>query len=241
MATSRYIGPTPLHCADVASAIIAESLEGRDTPVLGVATGSTPLLTYAALVARSFDASRLHLVLLDEYLGLERGDPRSFGSTIDRVLAGPLGVTSERIHVPPHDGEMTAASCGRFEKLLHDLGGVDLQLLGIGGNGHIGFNEPGSPFDSRTRVVELSDRTMDDNRASFGTATAMPTRACTQGIGTILEARQLLLLAIGGHKARILHAAMDGPITPSVPASAVRLHPRCTVIADAAAIAPPVG
>lgn len=229
------VEPTPTECAETAAGLIIEALAGSSTPVLGVATGLTPLPTYAELTARSFDVSHLQLVLLDEYIGLPADSEASFRAAVRRLLAEPLGLPPERVHAPPHEGAPTPETCAQFEAHLGALGGIDLQLLGIGRNGHIGFNEPGSALDSRTRVVELTAETIEDNAAPFAAARFVPRRACTQGIATILGARQLLLLATGRHKAEILRTALLGPVTPDVPASAIRLHPRAVVIADRAA------
>lgn len=232
------VGAGAEECASIAASEIETALGERTNPVLGVATGATPRRTYELLVERGVSSDGVHLVLLDEYIGLAPCDRRGFAATIRRRLAEPLGIPPDRIHVPPVGRDQSHEPCEAFERELRDLGGVDLQVLGIGQNGHIAFNEPGSPLDSRTRVVRLSRLTRENNRSlreaggNDDRAGEVPERACTQGIATILEARRLMLLATGERKAGILADAMLGPIDPEVPASAIRLHPDVTVIAD---------
>ena len=211
-----------------AAGLVLRSVEQDPQFVLGVATGATPLPVYRALARASGDFSAVRLVALDEYVGLPAGHPASFAAYVERELAVPLGIPPEHVVVP-------RGSAGTdLEGRIADLGGVDLQLLGIGRNGHLAFNEPGSPLDSRSRVVALSETTRRDNARSFGDE-PVPTHALTQGLGTILEARQLLLLAIGAAKAEAVAAALTGPVTPDCPASVVQRHPRVTVVLDRAA------
>lgn len=218
--------------ASLAASIVEATLSEAASPVLGVATGATPLLTYEMLVRRGLSSHDLRLVLLDEYIGLAPNDERGFAATIQRQLASPLGISPDRVHAPPVSRTLTSARCEGFEREVRILDGVDLQILGIGQNGHIAFNEPGSAFDSRTRAVLLSPLTKQNNCSMFGGSDDVPERACTQGIGTILEARRLLLLATGAQKAAILARALFGSIDPAVPASAIRLHPDVVVVAD---------
>ena len=215
-----------------AASIVVAALAAKPALVLGVATGDTPLPVYRRLArARrsGTDFSRLSVVALDEYIGLRAGHPASFAAYVRREVAGPLGVPAERLVVPEGRGE-------RLEEQIRAAGGVDLQLLGIGRNGHLAFNEPGSPLDSRTRVVSLSQTTRSDNARSFGSE-AVPTHAVTQGLSTILEARHLVLLATGSAKAAAVLAALTGPVTPDCPASVVQMHARVTVLVDEAAAA----
>jgi glucosamine-6-phosphate deaminase len=206
--------------------LVAEAVRRDPQLVLGIATGSTTLPVWRRLAQGSGDFSRVYVVALDEYVGLPAGHPALFAEYVDREIAGPLGVPPEQVVVPRGSG-------AELEPRVARLGGVDLQLLGIGRNGHLAFNEPGSALDSRTRVVELSATTREDNRDRAGGA--MPTRAVTQGLGTILEARELVLLATGSAKAVAVAAALTGPVTPDCPASVVQTHPRVTVVLDAAA------
>ncbi|MEZ5258969.1 MAG: glucosamine-6-phosphate deaminase [Ilumatobacteraceae bacterium] len=202
--------------------LIEAACPGSGPVVLGVATGATPVRTYERLVASRFARRIAHLVLLDEYVDVPAEDPGRFRSTIERLVADPLGLPSARVHVPPA-ADPSDEACARFEASLVALGGVDVQLLGIGRNGHVGFNEPGSPLQSRTRRVTLAATTVADNAGSVRVGGRV---AVTQGLGTILDARSLVLLATGRHKARALAAAVSGEVTPSVPASVMQLHPR---------------
>lgn len=204
-------------------------------PVLGLATGSSVEAVYrelAALVAGSeplrSGVRRAEAFALDEYLGLPGQDVNTYRATLRRQLAGPIGLPETRLHVPAPD----ASAPGRYDEAIAAAGGVGVQLLGIGANGHIGFNEPGAALDSRTRVVELTERTRQDNARFFAHPSLVPTRAVTQGIGTILGARRLVVLAFGAAKAEALAAALTGPIDAAVPASALRLHPDVVVLAD---------
>ena len=172
--------------------------------------------------------------LLDEYLGLDRQDPCAYRNVVHRLLARHVDLGAGAIHGPDPDAIDRDAECDRYERELR-AAPIGLQLLGIGANGHIAFNEPGSPLDSATRVVELSEQTRADNARFFPTGRAVPTRAITQGIATIGAAAQLVLVACGEHKADAVARAVEGPVTAEVPASALQLHPNVTVVLDAAA------
>ncbi len=206
------------------AALVLRSVERDPALVLGVATGGTPLPVYRALARGSGDWSRVRIVALDEYVGLPVGHPATYAAYVEREIAEPLGIPLHQVVVPRGSGE-------ELERDIARLGGVDLQLLGIGRNGHLAFNEPGSPLDSRTRVVVLSDTTRGDN-AAYVDGVSVPTHAVTQGLGTILEARHLVLLARGTAKAEAVAAALAGPVTPACPASLVQRHPRVTVVLD---------
>ena len=203
--------------------------------VLGLATGSTPLTTYQALAAdaasRGVPLGGLGGFALDEYVGLPVGHPESYRAVIDREVVEALGLDRSRVHVPGDDAEDGV----RFEERIRDAGGVDVQLLGIGTTGHIGFNEPGSPMDSRTRVVELTHQTRVDNARFFTSIDEVPTHALTQGIGTILEAHKLVLIAFGAKKAPAIAKSLEGPVSSDVPGSAVQLHSNTVVVIDEAA------
>lgn len=213
-----------------AAELVLRFVERDPALVLGVATGATLLPVYRALARGSGDFSAVRLVALDEYVGLQAGHPASFAAYVEREIAAPLGITPEHVVVPRGSGGT------ELEVRIAELGGVDLQLLGIGRNGHLAFNEPGSPLDSRSRVVALSETTRRDNAGSFGDE-PVPTHALTQGLGTILEARHLVLLATGGAKADAVAAALTGPVTPDCPASVVQLHSQVTVVLDEGAAA----
>ena len=224
--------------ADAAGALAADLIEQllREKPdaVLGLATGSTPLTTWAALAARGLDLSRVRGFALDEYVGLPAGHPESYRAVITREVVEPLGLTPSLVRVPADDGPLETAG-QRYEEAIIAAGGVDLQVLGIGRTGHVGFNEPGSSFASLTRVKTLTEQTRRDNARFFDSPDQVPMHCVTQGLGTIMRARHLVLLAFGSAKADAVAGAVEGPLTASLPGSAIQLHPRVTVIVDEAA------
>lgn len=209
--------------------------------VLGLATGSSPLGLYRELGrlvrAGELDLSTTSAFALDEYVGLPPGHPQSYRRVLEGVCQ-QLGLPVERLHVP--DGSETGPealerAAAAYEQELRAAGGVDVEVLGIGANGHVGFNEPGSSLASRTRVKRLSDRTRRDNARFFGRCEDVPTHCLTQGLGTILDARRLVLVATGPGKALAVAAAVEGPLTASCPASVLQWHPDAWVIVDEAA------
>lgn len=218
---------------------LLEFISENPTGKLGVATGRTFEGIYSLLVERAARyGAPLHdlsLFLLDEYLGLERDHPQRFRNVIFRQLADPAGIARHRVFGPDADGLDPDSAGPRYDRLIEDEGGVQLQLLGIGRAGHIGFNEPGSALRSRTRKKVLTSTTRNDNAESFGDAESVPPLAITQGIATILGADQLMVVATGERKAAIVRDALEGPITASVPASVVQFHEATTVVLDAAA------
>ncbi|WP_210507290.1 glucosamine-6-phosphate deaminase [Naasia sp. SYSU D00057] len=227
--------PDAAAAGELAADIIGDLVQARPDAVLGVATGSTPLPVYQALAARRLDLSRLRAFALDEYVGLALDHPQSYHSVIAREVTGPLGLDPARVHVP---GEGPIEHAGDvYEHALTEAGGVDLQLLGLGTDGHIGFNEPGSSLASLTRVKTLTEQTRRDNARFFDSVDDVPIHCITQGLGTILRARRLLLLAFGERKAEAVAAAVEGPVTANHPGSAIQLHPRVTVLVDEAAAA----
>lgn len=221
--------------AEEAGTIAADAIErlvvGKPDAVLGLATGSTPLTTWGSLAARGLDLSRVHGFALDEYVGLEPGHPESYRSVITREVVEPLGLTPALVHVPANDGPLETAG-EDYEEAIDAVGGIDLQILGIGRTGHIGFNEPGSSLASLTRVKTLAEQTRRDNARFFDSPDLVPTHCVTQGLGTILRARHLILLAFGERKAAAVAGAVEGPVTSSLPGSVIQLHPRVTVIVD---------
>ncbi|WP_130797847.1 glucosamine-6-phosphate deaminase [Streptomyces otsuchiensis] len=231
--------------ADAAGELIAGAMAGllarRPDALLGVATGSTPLPVYRALAARvragGVDVSRARVCQLDEYVGLPAGHPESYRSTVLREVVAPLGLTEESFLGPDGEADDLPAACADYDRALAEAGGVDLQLLGIGSDGHIGFNEPCSSLASRTRIKTLTRRTREDNSRFFGSVDEVPQHVITQGIGTILDARHVVLLATGAGKAEAVALAVEGPLAASVPASALQLHPHATVVVDEAAAA----
>jgi len=224
--------------ADAAGELAADAIEylvrARPDAVLGLATGSTPLTTWTALARRGLDLTRVRGFALDEYVGLAPGHPESYRSVITREVVEPLGLTAPLVHTPDATGPLDTAG-ERYERAIDAAGGVDLQILGIGRTGHIGFNEPGSSFASLTRVKTLTQQTRADNARFFDSPELVPVHCITQGLGTILRARQLVLLAFGEAKAAAVAGAVEGPVTASLPGSTVQLHPHVTVIVDEAA------
>ncbi len=216
---------------------IFELLDARPDAVLGLATGSTPLPVYEALRAQfaGRDLSRVRGFALDEYVGIDPNHPESYRSVITREVVEPLGLDPRRIHVPNGAVETIQRAGDDYEAAIEAAGGVDLQILGIGTDGHIGFNEPGSSFASQTRVKTLTAQTREDNARFFDSIDDVPMHCITQGLGTILKARHLVLLAFGEGKAEAVAAAVEGPLTASLPGSAIQLHPHATVVVDEAA------
>ena len=216
-----------------AAEIVAGELHGGGLRVFGVATGSSPSPLYEALHQLGLFGWRdVQVCALDEYVGLGRGHPQSYRSVIDREVRRPLGLPVANIHVPDGDAADLEAAAAAYEQQLRDLGGVDLQVLGIGATGHLGFNEPGSDFASRTRPVQLSEQTRTDNARFFARHDDVPERALTQGIATISDARKHLLIVRGHHKAAALLAALEGDVSTACPASALQRFRDVTVLLD---------
>ena len=224
---------------ELIAAAIADLLSAKPDALLGVATGSTPLPIYQALASRvragSLDTSRARVCQLDEYVGLPAGHPESYRSVVLREVVEPLGLTESAFLGPDGNAPDIAAAATAYDRALAEAGGVDLQLLGIGTDGHIGFNEPCSSLASRTRIKTLTRQTREDNARFFDSLDDVPHHVLTQGIGTILEARHLVLLATGEAKAEAVALAVEGPLSAVVPASALQLHPHATVVVDEAA------
>jgi glucosamine-6-phosphate deaminase len=208
--------------------------------VLGLATGNTQLGIYHQLVEwyrkGDIDFSKVHTVNLDEYCGLPGSHTQSYRYYMNQNLFKDINVPLENTHLPDGMAADFDTECARYDQLINDLGGIDLQLLGIGHNGHIGFNEPDQAFDKMTHRVHLSRRTIDTNVKLFENPAEMPIHAITMGIKAIMQARKILLVANGQDKADILFKALQGPVTPAVPASILQLHPDVTVVADVTAL-----
>lgn len=219
----------------VAAARIAALVAEKPDAVLGLATGSTPLSTWRALAGLGLDLSRVRGFALDEYVGLPPGHPESYRAVVQRDIVDPLGLVPSLVRVPGDDGGDIATAGDRYEAAIRAVGGVDLQVLGIGTTGHIGFNEPGSSLASRTRVKTLTEQTRRDNARFFPSLDDVPRHCLTQGLGTILDARRLVLLAFGAGKADAVAGAVEGPVTASLPGSAIQLHADVTVVVDEAA------
>jgi glucosamine-6-phosphate deaminase len=220
---------------------IAALVERPPALVLGLATGSTPLPVYREL-ARRHASGRLSLAtarafLLDEYVGLPADHPQAYRSFIRRELEAHVDFAADAVQGPDANAIDIPAGCAAYEAAIRAAGGVDLQLLGIGTDGHIGFNEPGSSLASRTRIKTLTDQTRRDNSRFFASLDEVPRHVVTQGIGTILEASHLVLLSFGEAKADATARAVEGPVTAMVPSSALQLHRHATVVVDEAAAA----
>lgn len=229
--------------AATAGSLVADEIvrlvRARPDAVLGLATGSTPLPVYEALRPRlaGVDVSRVRGFALDEYVGIAPGHPESYRSVIHREVVEPLGLDPELIHVPDGSLDGIEHAGDDYERAIEAAGGVDLQILGVGTDGHIGFNEPGSSFGSLTRVKTLTEQTREDNARFFDSVDDVPRHCITQGLGTILRARHLVLLAFGPGKAAAVAGAVEGPVTASLPGSAIQLNPHVTVVVDEAAAA----
>ncbi len=219
-----------------AARIIAKKLRAQPSLVLGLATGRTMEGVYAEL-ARMHKEEKLDFSLcrtfnLDEYIGLLPGDPRSYRHYMNKNLFSRVNIDLRNTHVPDGMALDYGRACEEYEKTIKAVGGIDLQLLGMGKDGHIGFNEPLSALMSRTREKALAPATIAQNAKYFGKADDVPRRAITMGVGTILESRHCLVLVTGAAKAELLARAVEGPITSMVTASALQLHPKCTVVVD---------
>jgi glucosamine-6-phosphate deaminase len=230
---------------EAVATLVADAIErlvaSKPNAVLGLATGSSPLGVYAELVRRN-RAGTLRLgqttaFLLDEYIGLPPDHPESYEAFITRHFTGLVDIDPANVHVPDGRASDLEAACADYEAKIRAAGGVDIQLLGIGSDGHLGFNEPSSSLGSRTRVKTLTEQTRADNNRFFAHADEVPHHVVTQGIGTILAARHLVLIAIGAGKAEPIARAVEGPVASMCPASAIQLHPHATVVVDEAAAA----
>ena len=231
------IRTSPEEAAKLASLLIAARLRAKPDVVLGLATGRTMERVYDRLVAKhqeeGLDFSMCHTFNLDEYIGVPPDDEHSYRFYMNHHLFSRVNIDLANTHVPDGMASDLRAGAARYEQLIREAGGIDVQLLGIGEAGHIGFNEPLSAFRSRTRDKALTPLTRQQNAEMFGgDPDKVPKRAVTMGAGTILDARELLLVATGGAKASILAKAVEGPITAMISASAIQLHPNCKVIVD---------
>ena len=225
--------------SQLAARLIAEIIRRKPRAVIGLATGSTPLGTYRELIRihkdEGLDFSQVVSFNLDEYVGLPKDNEQSYHYFMWENLFKHINIVPANVHIPDSMAADLKEACDTFEIEIDDHGGIDVQLLGIGHNGHIAFNEPGSSLGSRTRIKTLTEKTRQDNARFFNSIDEVPKYCITMGIGTILEARKLVLLANGENKAEAIQATLEGPITVSVPASAIQLHPDVTVIMDRAA------
>jgi glucosamine-6-phosphate deaminase len=234
--------PDRQKAARLVARIVAKELRANLRLVLGLATGRTMERVYELLVefhrAEGLDFSLCSTFNLDEYIGIPAEHPGSYRHYMDELLFGQVNVTRGHTHLPNGMAGDLTAECLRYESLIALAGGIDLQLLGIGSDGHIGFNEPLSALRSRTREKALTPATLEQNAPMFGgDMSQVPRRAITMGVGTILDSRRCLMLVTGDSKASILARAVEGPITSMVTASALQLHPKCQVVVDEEAAA----
>jgi glucosamine-6-phosphate deaminase len=222
-----------------AARFIAQRILSKPNLILALPTGNTPLGFYRELV-RMFkegliDFSKATVFNLDEFLGLPPQHPQSFRSYMQKYFWDHVNLRPESCHIPSSLPKDPDAECARYEQLIERYGGLDLAVLGIGENGHIAFNEPGTPFENLTHVAKLSLETRAREASTFGGLDKVPTHAITMGIKTIMRAREILLLASGEEKAAALSRSLKGPVTPETPASILQLHPNLTIIADSLA------
>lgn len=232
------IRPDTAQAVDLVATLLAERIRARPDIVLGLATGRTMERVYERLVSSGVSFRECSSFNLDEYVGLSPTDPNSYRHYMQAHLFSKTDIRPENTHVPDGAASDLKEAAARYEALIRQAGGIDFQLLGIGEAGHIGFNEPLSAIRSRTRDKCLTPTTRAQNAEMFGgDADRVPKRALTMGVGTILDARELVLLATGSAKADIVARAVEGPITSMVSASAIQLHPNCKVVVDEAAAA----
>ena len=222
-----------------AANIIAAQVSLNPKSVLGLATGSTPIGTYRHLVEwyqkGELDFGKAVSINLDEYCGLSGDHPQSYRRFMRENLFDHINIPADRSFLPDGTQTDSALECARYDRIIEEHNGIDLQLLGLGHNGHIGFNEPCDEFPVRTHVVELTESTINANSRLFESIDQVPREAYTMGIGTIMKARAILVVASGVDKAQIVRDAFFGPVTPQVPASVLQLHPNVTVVVDAEA------
>jgi len=220
----------------LAAQIISEELKKRPNLVLGLATGETPLGTYRELTRlhreEGLDFSGVTTFNLDEYVGFSLDHPSSYNYFMWDTLFNHINVNPSRVNIPKGDASHLDTYCSQYEEKIKQSGGIDIQLLGIGSDGHIAFNEPGSSLASRTRVTALDRQTIADNSRFFSKEEDVPRFAITMGVGTILEAKRILLIASGKKKAGVCAQFIEGPITSQITATALQLHPAVTVVLD---------
>lgn len=219
-----------------AAAIIAAQIITKPDSVLGLATGSTPIGTYQQLIKKykdgELDFSEIKTANLDEYKGLTKENDQSYYYFMNSNLFQHVNIDMNNTNIPNGMAEDSAAECSRYEDVIKALGGIDLQLLGLGHDGHIGFNEPEEYFPGETHCVNLTEMTIEANKRFFASADEVPRQAFTMGVGTIMSAKKVLMVVSGKDKASILKEVLYGPVTPKVPASVLQFHPDAIIIAD---------
>lgn len=217
-----------------AANIISAQVILKPNSVLGLATGSTPIGAYKQLIEwynkGDVDFSLTRSINLDEYVGISNENEQSYRYFMEKNLFAHINIKKENTYVPNGKAEDLEEECKAYDNLIHNLGGIDLQLLGIGHNGHIGFNEPNQAFEKTTHIVELGESTINANARFFGSIEDVPKRAITMGIKSIMQAKKIVLIANGADKEEIIKKALYGPVTPVIPASILQLHPDLTVI-----------
>ena len=229
------IQPNPQAATDIAARLIARLLKEKPDAVLGLATGSTPLRLYRSLIAMQLDWRRVRTFNLDEYLGLAPEHPQSYHHFMWENLFRHINIRPENVQIPDGLATDVPGFCADYEARIRAVGGIDLQVLGIGTDGHIGFNEPTSSLASRTRIKTLTHQTREDNACFFASAAEVPTHVITMGIGTIMEARTNVLLAFGEQKAQAIAGAVEGAVSAMNPASALQFHRDTRILLDEAA------
>lgn len=234
------ICPNAERVGELAAAKVASVVRKVGThAVLGVATGSSPLALYGALArmvaSGDLDVSHVSAFALDEYVGLPPGHPQSYAAVIDETVTRPLQLDPSLVHTPDGSAADIEAAAADYERAIRDAGGVDVQILGVGANGHIGFNEPTSSLASRTRIKTLTETTRLANARFFDGLDEVPTHCLTQGLGTIMDAREIVLVAQGNQKAAAIAGIVEGPVAAMCPGSVLQLHPRVTVVVDESA------
>lgn len=233
------VQPDQETASQIAASIVARRVREQPDAVLGLATGSTPLLLYRELIRmhreEGLDFSRVTTFNLDEYVGLDQNHPASYRVFMQENLFDHINIAPENIHIPDGMAADITEHCRAYETLIQQAGGIDLQVLGVGSDGHLGFNEPSSALASRTRIKTLTEQTRRDNARFFASMDDVPYHCITMGMGTILDSRVCLLLAFGEGKADAVAKSVEGPITAMVPGSALQLHAHAHVLLDTAA------
>ena len=224
--------------AEAAATLIASQIMSKPNTVLGLPTGSTPVLTYCELIRMNregvVDFSNVTTFNLDEYVGLDGDHPQSYRYFMNDNLFNHINIDKANTHVPSGMGDVQANAV-EYENAIAKAGGIDLQFMGIGRNGHIGFNEPADSYTDGTSIIELTESTIDANKRFFDSADEVPRKAISMGVGTIMRARKCLLIATGADKAEAVRTLVKGKISPNLPASALRMHANAIIVLDAAA------
>ena len=235
-----HVYQTPELAAEAAATLIASEIMAKPDAVIGLPTGSSPVETYQQLIRMNregvVDFSKVTTFNLDEYVGLNGDHPQSYRRFMNENLFDHVNIPKENTHVPCGTGDVEANAVA-YEEAIDAAGGIDLQFMGIGRNGHIGFNEPADAYTDATGIIELTASTIEANKRFFDSADDVPRKAISMGVGTIMRARKTLLIATGSDKAEEIRTLVKGPISPALPASALRLHANAVIVLDAAAAA----